>query len=159
MIPFAFGVLALSLSACSILSPGTEPVRDDTGQITESNDSADVFSVTVGDCTNDEDVTTGEVSTVATVPCSEPHDNEAYSSGTLPDGDYPGDEAVATAADEMCLAAFDAFVGIDYASSVLDYYPMTPTEGSWSQGDQEVLCFVYDSTAAKLTGTVAGTAL
>jgi hypothetical protein len=155
-IPLAVGFLALSLTACTSL--GTQPVRDETGQITEANDSADVFAVTVGDCTNDDSMTSGEVATVATVPCAEPHDNEAYSSGTLPDGDFPGSDAVAAAADEMCFAGFETFVGLDYDSSRLDYYPMTPTEGSWGAGDHEVLCFVYDSTGAQLTGTAKGLA-
>jgi hypothetical protein len=156
VVPVAVGFLALSLSACS--SAGTEPVRDDQGQITEANESADVFAVTVGDCTNDTDTTTGEVSTVATVPCDEPHDNEAYLSGDLPDGEFPGDEAVATAADEMCAAGFDAFVGLAYDSSRLDFYPLTPTEGSWGAGDHEVVCFVFDSAGEKLTGTAKGLA-
>jgi hypothetical protein len=156
MVPVAVGLLALTLSACS--ATGTAPVRDDQGQITEANEAADVFAVTVGDCTNDGDTTTGEVSTVATVPCEEPHDNEAYLAADLPDGDFPGDDAVATAADEVCAAGFDAFVGLAYDSSRLDFYPMSPTEGSWGAGDQEVVCFVFDSTGEKLTGTAKGLA-
>jgi hypothetical protein len=148
------GLLALSLSACS--SVATQPVRDDQGQITEANESANVFAVTVGDCTNDTRAPSGKVSTVATVPCEEPHDNEAYLQGDLPDGEFPGDDAVHTAADEMCGAGFEAFVGLAYDSSRLDYYPLSPSEGSWGVGDQEVVCFVYDSTGEKLTATAKG---
>ena len=152
-------MLALSLSACSAVSPGTAPVRDSSGQITESNDSTDVFALIVGDCTNDGTVTNGEVATVPAVPCAEPHDNEAFSSGTLPDGDFPGDESVATTANTMCLAAFEPFVGAEYDSSILGYFAIKPTEVSWGQGDRQVLCLAYDSTGAQLTGSVRDTAL
>lgn len=155
-LPFIIGFLALGLSACS--STPTAPVRDETGEITEANDSADVFLLAVGDCTNDEGTTSGEISSVATVPCADPHDNEAYLSQDLPDGEFPGDEAVATQADEICYGGFADFVGLAYEDSRLEYFPITPTEGSWGEGDREVLCLVYDGNAEKLTGSMQGTA-
>jgi hypothetical protein len=158
LLPVVIGAIALSLSGCSSLfSSPEEPVRDETGQIAESNDSTDVFALTVGDCTNDEGTTSGEISTVAAVPCDEPHDNEAYLSVDLPEGEYPGDDSVATQADTICYDAFPTFVGIAYEESRLDYFPITPTEESWTGGaDREVLCMVYDANAEKLTGTAAG---
>lgn len=156
-LPFVIGALALGLSACS--ATPTAPVRDtSTGEITEANDTADVFLLAVGDCTNDEGTTSGEINTVATVPCSDPHDNEAYLSVDLPDGEFPGDEAVGTQADQICYDGFAEFVGASYDASTLDYFPITPTEGSWGSGDREVLCLVFDGAMEKLTGTMQGSA-
>jgi hypothetical protein len=121
-------MLALGLSGCSLIAQA--PARDETGQITESNNSTDVFDLVVGDCTNDE--------------------------VDLPDGEFPGDEYIATESDTICYDAFTDFVGVSYEESRLDYFPMTPTEGSWGGGDREVMCFVFDANAEKLTGTAAG---
>ncbi|WP_435736898.1 septum formation family protein [Cellulosimicrobium sp. PMB13] len=154
------GLAVLGTSACGLL-PGSEPVRDDSGAITEADTDADVFSLTVGDCTTDpEDVGTeaAEVTTVPVVPCAEPHDNEVYASTMLPDGDYPGEDAVLESADTHCYDAFAGFVGTAYEDSVYDYWPMYPTSESWAQGDREVLCLVYHGELEPVTGTLEGIA-
>lgn len=149
--------VAGALTGCSLL-PGAEPVRDENGSIAERETNADVFSITVGDCTNDGDLDQVEVSSVEAVPCSDPHDNEVFASFDLEDGDFPGAEAVQTLADEGCYDEFEPFVGIAYEESRFAYYPMTPTESSWSQGDREVLCLVFDGELEKVTGSVKGLA-
>lgn len=35
---------------------------------------------------------------------------------------------------------------------------MTPTFGSWTNGDREVVCSVYLATGDQMTGTAAGAA-
>jgi hypothetical protein len=157
LLPVAAVVLSFGLSACS--STPTPIDRDETGEVAEANESADVFAMAVGDCTNDDPNAGEQVSTVAVVPCSEEHDNEAYLSAQLSGDEYPGDEEVASQADTICYDAFADFVGIDYASSRLAYFPYTPTEQSWDGAhDREVLCMVYDAEYAKLTGSAAGIA-
>ncbi|MCB7136993.1 septum formation family protein [Cellulosimicrobium marinum] len=148
----------LATSACGVLLPGSEPVRDEAGAITEADDAADVFSIAVGDCTDDaEDASSTEaeeISTVAVVPCGEPHDNEVYASVLLDDGDYPGLEVVEAEADERCLGEFEGFVGAAYEESAYDYWPMYPTAESWATGDREILCLVYHGELEKVTGTL-----
>ncbi len=100
---------------------------------------------------------------VPRVPCSEPHDSEAFKSILLPDGDFPGNEAVSDAADEACIAAFGEFVGIDYFESTdIDINWYVPTAGSWSNGDREILCLVVEIDAEgqliKSTGSLEGAA-
>jgi hypothetical protein len=156
LLPVAAVVLSFGLSACSNPTPIE---RDETGEVAEANESADVFAMAVGDCTNDDPNAGEEVSTVAVVPCSEEHDNEAYLSSDLTGDEYPGDEEVAAQADTICYDGFADFVGIDYESSRLDYFPYTPTQESWDgAADREVLCMVFDANLAKLTGSVAGIA-
>ncbi|PRX92558.1 septum formation family protein [Allonocardiopsis opalescens] len=152
----AFAAVA-ALSGCAGLGGVTgapEPERGDDGAIAESGD-ADVFSIAVGDCMND---TTGtEVTEVPVVPCEEPHDNEVYASIMMEDGDYPGDEAVSTQADEGCTAEFETFIGVPYAESEIYLSTLTPTEQSWASGDREILCLAYDP-AGQTTGTLEGAA-
>jgi hypothetical protein len=123
--------------------------------------ATDPFSLRVGDCIGD-DLSDGEVLQVPVVDCDEPHTAEAYSSKRLPDGAYPGLEAVKQTAVEMCLDRFEAFAGIDYDDSQrLDFAWYYPTEGSWSTGDREVLCLLMQidpetGQTVPTTGTLRG---
>lgn len=114
-----------------------------------------VFELEVGVCFDDPDQFT-EVETVDGVDCAEPHDNEVYFAADLDDGAYPGDEEVAAAADDLCFASFEPFVGIDYFDSILDFAWLVPTAGSWAQGDREVICFLYHIDLEKLEGSMEG---
>lgn len=141
-------VAALALSSCSVLdSSGSsnEPPRDQTnGQITETAD-ADVFSIQVGDCLDYAALGSGEINTVPVVPCAEPHDGEVYAEMSLPDGDYPGDDAVGEQADTFCYDQFATFVGIPWDDSSLDYSPLTPTADSWEGFDDRLIQCVVAS--------------
>jgi len=133
--------------------------RDATGAIVDEG-SVDAFQVRVGDCFDDgsafED---DEVSSVAGVPCSKPHDNEVYAVFDVAEQSFPG-EALAGMAHEGCLERFEGFVGNDYDSSSLDIATMYPSSESWQQQhDREVICAVYDVEAKKLTGSMKGTRL
>lgn len=143
-----------ALSGCSLLPTfgGGTATRDDSGEVVEGNDSTDVFTLQVGDCLND--ATAAEtVETIPTVPCSEPHDSEIFASFLI-DGDaFPGTDVVIEQADAGCLEAFPGFVGIEYADSIYYYSYYFPTEGSWANGDREVLCTIYDE-AGPVTGSL-----
>ena len=143
----------LLLSGCSILNQLTNTTqRDASGTPTAENDNADVFSIKVGDCLNDA-TASGTVTTAPIVPCSKPHDSEAYKSITMTDGDFPGTDAVKAQADQGCGDAFPAFVGIPFNDSKLDISYYFPTSDSWANGDREILCTVYDD-GVKTTGTL-----
>lgn len=104
-----------------------------------------VFSVDPGDCFDDPDTAADEISDVALVDCDDPHDNEVYAVAELEDGDYPGDEAVLTRAQDICLDAFEPYVAEPYATSELFATWIVPTEGSWSDGDRDVVCVLFDA--------------
>lgn len=151
------GAIAAALTGCSILGPFTpadQPVRDDDGRIIEPNDQTDAFALQVGDCLDDA-AATGEVQTVPTVLCSEPHDSEIYSSHELGESPYPGEESVIEQADTVCLTAFERFVGEPYLESRFDFSYYYPTEESWDTGDREILCVIYDPEGP-ITGSLAG---
>lgn len=153
----AVGVAAVVLSGCSTIGPLLDPdapVRDDEGQIVEPNEQTDAFALQVGDCLDDA-AATGEVTTVPTVPCSEPHDSEIYAAFELTQSAYPGEETTQGKADALCLPAFEEFVGEPYLESRFDFAYYYPTEESWASGDREVLCVIYDP-AGPVTGSLRG---
>jgi hypothetical protein len=153
----AISVGSFALAGCSLLPGGTSNTNSGSGDGTTTDDTQgdDVFSIKVGDCLNDGDAS-GEVSTVPIVDCTQPHDSEAYDSGDLDDGDFPGDDAVTQAAELLCGPSFQTFVGLDYDASIYDYSYYFPTKESWAAGDREVLCVAYADDLSKITGSIAG---
>lgn len=119
-------------------------------------DTTDVFTIKVGDCLNYAAVE-GEVSTVPTVDCAQPHDSEAFASILMTDAAFPGADAVKKQSETGCTAKFNTFVGVDYGTSKLDYSYYYPTAESWAQNDREILCLIADP-AKKTTGSLKGAA-
>ncbi|MFW6775592.1 septum formation family protein [Nocardioides sp. CPCC 205120] len=152
----AVGIALAGIGALSACGSEDDATRDEgTQEVTEAG-NADAFSLQVGDCfdeTEDE-----EFSEVPAVPCAESHDNEIYEQFDLEDGDWPGVEAVQTAADDRCGAAFEPFVGFPYEDSEIDFFSMTPTEGSWDEADDRtVQCVAFD-LGGPVEGTLEGAA-
>ena len=153
-------VAGAALSGCSVLQGllGEETVtRDEESQEVVEAGSADVFNLHVGDCFDDDSLSSG-ISEVPAVPCADPHDNEIYFIYDMPNGDYPGESEVEASADQGCAAEFEAFVGAAYETSAIDYWALYPSEDTWNQiADREVICSVYD-TAGQVSGTLQGVA-
>ncbi len=145
----------VAFSGCSLLGGDNEPERDEEGDVTEATD-ADAFAIRVGDCLETMDWGAEGFSTVPLVPCAEAHESEVYAATDLPDGAYPGDDAVATQADEFCYGEFQGFVGVAWEDSAFDYGYLSPSQDSWEQGDdREVLCVIMDPNGLT-TGSLAG---
>jgi hypothetical protein len=147
----------------AIYNTVTRADRDDSGAVVDAG-RIDAFQMSVGDCFNDSTEMASdsefEVSSVAGVPCSEPHDNEVYAIFDVSVDSYPEGDGMSELAFNSCLKRSEPFVGKDYQSSALDIFPMYPTLQSWKQrDDREVICAVYDMTLAKLDGSVAGSGL
>ena len=141
----------------AIYGASTSADRDSSGAIVEEG-SIGAFNVRVGDCFNDV-AFDDEVSSVPGVPCSVPHDNEAYAVFDVSVTSYPEGEGMSELAFESCMERFATYVGKDYESSSLDITTMFPSQQSWRENDREVICAVYDMNAQKLTGTTRGSAL
>ncbi len=153
--------LGLALSGCSALNniiggSNDAPRDDDTGEVTEDA-NIDIFSLKVGDCMPATDAS-GAVQDTDVVTCDTPHADEVYYEFELPDGDFPGDTAIETAAGENCVPAFTDFVGLSYDESTLDFWYYSPTQESWeSANDRLVQCIITDP-AGDVTGSLAGAA-
>ncbi|MDH4277038.1 MAG: septum formation family protein [Acidimicrobiia bacterium] len=156
-------VAMLTLSGCGLLSGGDtqadETSRDETGQIVDAGEVG-VNALKLGDCFNDNPVDPGaevvDVLTVQAVPCSEPHDNEVYYLGALPETSYPGEELVDELVLDQCLTVFEAFAGVSYEESRLDIGRIFPSEANWADEDRGYICLVYDVDLQKLEGSMRG---
>ena len=117
-----------------------------------------VFSLPVGTCFDDQ--ADGEISSVPEVNCAEPHDNEVFALIEYTETDtYPGTDQMSEISDELCRAQFAGYVGIEYESSVLEVFPIFPTEESWDEDDdREIICALYNADLSKITGSMEGAA-
>lgn len=104
---------------------------------------ADAGSTAVGDCVSAPD---GGSPTWTVADCTGPHDGEVYLVHNLGEGPWPGDDAVATRADDACYESFDGYVGRSYIASAYDYAWFGPDADEWAAGEQRAVCVVvpYD---------------
>lgn len=117
--------------------------RDADGRLTEPA-SISVFDVQVGDCLESVEPD-AETTSLDGVPCADRHVGEAISRFSLPEGAYPGDEAVFAAGDERCGQVLREQVRPAERDGVEPFY-LFPTETSWeAQDDREIVCIVLSS--------------
>lgn len=110
-----------------------------------------ISEVGVGDCFDDTDAAL--VAHLDIADCSQPHDNEVFAELLMGGTDWPGTAGIEDYAVSACLESFAPYVGASYAESPLDYFFLTPTEESWTNGDRSVLCVLYSSDLEKLIGS------
>ena len=116
-----------------------------------------VLTLSIGTCFDDPD-SFEEVEDIPIIDCDSPHDNEVFANVDMTGSDYPGFEAVNNRAFQICEDNFAGYLGISYDESIYDIAWFNPTADTWDIGDREVICFAYDLTYEKITGTVNGIA-
>ena len=150
------GVLVVAVCAgCSFFDRG-----DDT-------EGRSVFDVKVGECFRAPKDITVELTELAQVPCTAPHEQEAYAlvdyeataatakaSGAA---SFPGVEALTAFAQGACAQEFEDYLGVANRDSRLWFTYLLPSARGWEQdADRTTLCFVT-TTGEQLTRSVAGT--
>jgi hypothetical protein len=132
----------------------TSARRDGGGAITDAG-SLQIQDLRVGDCFDVEEA--DEVSEVDAGPCTDPHGYEMFHFASWDGGDaYPTDDAMLDFIIAACVPQFEAYVGMSYESSVLDFVPFTPTEDGWADGDRVVQCALVGATNEQLTTSLRG---
>lgn len=133
----------LGVALVVLISALTGVDRGGDGRITEPS-SISVFDIRVGDCLERVE-SDAETSSLDAVPCADRHRGEAISVLSLPDGDYPGDEAVFAAGNRRCSRALAEQVPDARRQGIEDFY-LYPTQTSWEeQDDREIVCIALSS--------------
>jgi hypothetical protein len=114
-----------------------------------------VVKLSVGQCFDDP-LDLSEVTDVGVVACIAPHDNEVVAVVDLEDGMFPGGSTVGAEADSRCRVAFGEYMGVPYDQSPYILGWLAPSAESWAVGDREVICFVFDPSGNKTTGSLRG---
>jgi S1-C subfamily serine protease len=143
-----------TLNTAKTLAPvGGSTVVGSTPETTVPSDGGGEALV-VGECINDDELQNFmDGSSFLVTSCDSPHDNEVYYIHEYPEGPYPGDEAFDADLFDVCLSAFEPYVGHDFETSILDYFYTWPYEESWNLGIREGECFLFEVDGNPLTGS------
>ncbi len=123
----------------------------------------------IGDCIVPPTDIKAEITGVNVVKCTMPHTQEVFAIvdyvATAPAGavtsvtsksdSYPGDTALRTAANGLCLQKYGAYIGVDYRDSTLFYTYLLPSARSWGNRDRSIVCIIT-TTGQQLTASVKG---
>ena len=125
-----------------------------------SAEPTSVFDLDVGDCFS---VESDELTSVVVVDCEEPHEYEAFAVLDHEAGEadpFPGDELMLEYGNTECQAPFQAYVGVEYETSIWFITSVFPSEETWATGDREIVCTLNqqdaDSEPIAVTGSAEG---
>jgi len=152
------GLLLASVALFAGCAPAPAPETTvDAGEVAlEEALSAPVLGLEVGTCVNDADTPlSADIAEVPSVSCQEPHDSELYALISVADVSYPVADQLIEQGQGSCQSEFGDFVGIDFRSSLLDFYFYYPTPSSWAAGDRLIYCMVFDP-GMQVKGTLEG---
>ena len=126
--------------------------RGDDGSVTGGGQLS-AGDLRAGDCFDfrSEDAEAEEISDVHAVPCTEAHDFEVYRVADHTATAYPAQAEWQSVYVEHCVAAFDSYVGAPYETSAIYASMMTPTFEAWSEGDHEIVCYLYEPVGTSET--------
>lgn len=88
------------------------------------------------------------------VSCNQPHDAETFHAFEFRGDQFPTDDELDQASDEICGLIFEYYVGKPVADSTLDYEWVGPNQELWAQGDHIVECYAFAKDDSKLTRSI-----
>ncbi|MDO5053554.1 MAG: septum formation family protein [Pseudoclavibacter sp.] len=139
-------------------SPTTPPTSSSTASPTLAPSSVpgtttNYLDLNVGDCFDH----SSQSGFAEVYPdCSTLHLYEVFAALQVPGDTFPGDAGLRDFADQNCPAEFARYVGVPITSSTFGYAIIFPSEGTWSEGDREVLCSAVSADNQPVAGSVRG---
>lgn len=115
-------------------------------------DTVTATDVKVGDCLK-EIPAGGRVLTVQTTSCDEPHAGEVFAVLLMPDGEFPGQNAIDDYA-EKCSPELASYSPAAMEDDTIQMFVLYPTAETWAQGDRAVTCIA--TLDPPRTGTIKG---
>ena len=88
------------------------------------------------------------------VSCNQPHDAETFHAFEFRGDQFPTDDELNQASDEICGLMFEYYVGKPVADSTLDYEWVGPDQELWAQGDHIVECYAFAKDDSKLNRSI-----
>jgi hypothetical protein len=142
-------ILSVLVVVAAVFAALQTPSRDDSGQITDSG-RLKVDAIRPGDCFST--LPSGVTMSVPAIPCSQTHVAQAVSAFDLPDGPYPPESELQSAAEDGCFDRLAPDLQDRVGSAEVGLYYFSPQPDGWKLGDHQVLC-VIGSDSGPLTET------
>ncbi len=129
---------------------GRQPARDTSGTITRQGQLSPV-ELRTGDCLRVPRELNGVIHALTVLPCAQPHNGQVFTILQAPDGPYPGNVELQTAALNACAMAAPSFLGTDH--TLLETVAFFPSEKGWGLGSRDEHCLLMDR-AKDITGDI-----
>ncbi|MGI8664695.1 MAG: septum formation family protein [Jatrophihabitans sp.] len=123
--------------------------RSADGTVTRSGDISP-YNVRIGDCIK-LPKTTGNITSLPVVPCSQPHNAQAYADVTVPGTSYPGASTLLQQSLDRCQPLALKFLGS--GSRNLNLAALYPSSIKWSLGNHTSHCLLFDENK-DITGDI-----
>ena len=121
--------------------------------LTFGRGTAGVEDLKVGDCLA-EIPDSAQVWTVKTVACEEPHTGEVFAQVTVPDVDFPGQDAIIEEYEGRCEPELGIYSPAAAEDMSIALYSLYPGEETWDRGHRTVTCIAM--TLPPRTGSIKG---
>lgn len=158
--------VALAVGSCTGGGGDDEPVAEGASTTTTIRRStAAEVPLSVGQCGDVPRLQVGgalDPATFVATDCAAPHTVEIGAVFDYPTGvdiPFPGGQNVDGYATDQCIERFEAYVGVDYLSSTLDFLIIAPDESGWDDGDRRIACVLYQTNFDPLLAPVAGSGI
>lgn len=136
-----------TLSGCTTISTLVQAYGSHdsaTPKPTSTASATGTVELGLGECFDRDALVDADAATKPQVKCSELHDIQVFASFPVEGKEYPSTETMMNIATTTCTAEFTKFVGLEFSISSLDFEYFYPTESSWSAGDREINCAIFD---------------
>lgn len=101
------------------------------------------LGLVVGDCIDWPSSGSQPIESVPLMRCGQAHNAQVFAMFEISGSSYPGDEAVALAADQGCS---DREASMSAAASSMQISYLRPGQADWAIGDRGVTCVAFDQT-------------
>jgi Domain of unknown function (DUF4190)/Septum formation len=101
------------------------------------------LGLVVDDCIDWPSSGSQPIESVPLMPCGQAHNAQVFAMFELSGSSYPGDDAVASAADQGCA---DREASLSAAASSMQISYLRPGQADWAIGDRGVTCVAFDPT-------------
>ena len=147
-------ILSLGLSACSKQKSGSpNPSQGTPAPASPTSATAEpITRPRAGDCYQFPATDNSDDPTI--VSCNQPHDAETFHAFEFRGDQFPTDDELNQASDEICGLMFEYYVGKPVADSTLDYEWVGPDQELWAQGDHIVECYAFAKDDSKLNRSI-----
>jgi hypothetical protein len=149
--PSASGGHSASSGAPGSASGGdsSSPTAKPSSSASPGSSSTNVFSLHPGQCFQNPPASQTElgVTYVPVVPCTTPHNAQAFVQFTLQGTRWPGTNAVQRQADSGCHDRIKGNVEASKIKSSMSLRYLYPLESSWASGHRTITCLIVNSTS------------
>jgi hypothetical protein len=115
--------------------------RSGSGHISKRG-SLNIFALHLGDCLNNPNVQS--VSSVAAVPCTQPHNAQVFAQFDATGSGYPGATALTRQSTNSCNSRVNGNLDRSKITGTMSIRFIFPLAGSWALGHRIVSCLIVD---------------